>query len=298
MSRKALGRGLSALFTQNAPETELVELGIDQIDPTEDQPRRMFNENKLNELAQSIKTNGIIQPIVVRRNGLRFQIIAGERRWRAAQRAGLHQIPCIIKEVAEESILELSLIENIQREELNPIEEANAYRKLLDQLNITQEEIAKRVGKDRTSITNSLRLLKLPQEIQKLVEEDKLSMGHARALLSLDSPDDQKSLAADVINKGLSVRETERLAREVQDKQPANLERSKVSREIETEKANILAAESKLSKRLAAPVKIKFLQAGGVIEIRFSSTEDLTRLFDLLIQRPATHDTHYSVPTD
>ena len=288
MSRKALGRGLSALFTQNAPETELVELGVDQIDPTEDQPRRMFNENKLNELAQSIKTNGIIQPIVVRRNGIRFQIIAGERRWRAAQKAGLHQIPCIIKEVAEDNILELSLIENIQREELNPIEEANAYRKLLDQLNVTQEEIAKRVGKDRTSITNSLRLLKLPQEIQKLVEEDRLSMGHARALLSLDSPDDQKSLAADVINKGLSVRETERLAREVHDKQPANLERSKVSREIESEKANILAAESKLSKRLAAPVKIKFLQAGGVIEIRFSSTEDLTRLFDLLIQRPAT----------
>jgi ParB family chromosome partitioning protein len=288
MSRKALGRGLSALFTQISPETELVELGIDQIDPTEDQPRRMFNENKLNELAQSIKTNGIIQPIVVRRSGLRYQIIAGERRWRAAQRAGLHQIPCIIKEVPEDNVLELSLIENIQREELNPIEEANAYRKLLDQLNITQEEIAKRVGKDRTSITNSLRLLKLPQEIQRLVEEDKLSMGHARALLSLDSPEDQKALATDVINKGLSVRETERLAREVHDEQPANLERSRVSREIETEKANILAAESKLSKRLAAPVKIKFLQAGGVIEIRFSSTEDLTRLFDLLIQRPAT----------
>jgi ParB family chromosome partitioning protein len=272
------------------PETELIELGIDQIDPNEDQPRRMFNEVKLNELTQSIKTNGIIQPIVVRRRGLRYQIIAGERRWRAAQRAGLNQIPCIIKEVPEDNVLELSLIENIQREELNPIEEANAYRRLLDQLNITQEEIAKRVGKDRTSVTNSLRLLKLPQEIQRLVEEDKLSMGHARALLSLDSPEDQKALATDVINKGLSVRETERLAREVQDVKPANLERGRVSREIETEKANILAAESKLSKRLAAPVKIKFLQTGGVIEVKFSSTEDLTRLFDLLIQRPQHGD--------
>jgi ParB family chromosome partitioning protein len=141
---------------------ELMELDIDRIDPTDAQPRGAFRENKLEELAQSIRHNGIIQPLVVRPNGDRFQIIAGERRWRAAQKAGLHRVPCIIREVLEENVLELSLIENIQREELNPIEEANAYKKLLERQDLTQDEVAKRVGKDRSSITNALRLLKLP----------------------------------------------------------------------------------------------------------------------------------------
>jgi ParB family chromosome partitioning protein len=148
MSRKALGRGLSALFTQtNILDTEFVELDIDQLDPSESQPRNIFKEAKLEELAQSIKSNGILQPIVVRRNGERFQIIAGERRWRAAQKAGLRKIPCIIKDISEENVLELSLIENIQRQELNPIEEANAYKNLIEQLNTTQEDIARRVAR-------------------------------------------------------------------------------------------------------------------------------------------------------
>src|ERR1044072_4672967 len=215
MSRKALGRGLSALFTQMNPlETDLMELDIDQLEPTEVQPRKLFNETKLNELAESIKTNGVIQPRVARRSGERFQIIAGERRWRAAQMAGLHKVPCIIKDIAEENVLEISLIENIQREDLNPIEEANAYKNLLESLEVTQEEVARRVGKDRSSITNTLRLLRLPIEVQKLVEEDKLSMGHARALLSLDSSETQKMLALEIIGKALSVRETERLVKE------------------------------------------------------------------------------------
>jgi ParB family chromosome partitioning protein len=286
MSRKALGRGLSALFTQVNPiEHDLIELDIDQLDPTDTQPRKYFNETKLNELAQSIKTNGIIQPIVARRNGERFQIIAGERRWRAAQIAGLARIPCIIKEVPEENVLELSLIENIQREELNPIEEATAYKKLLERLNTTQEEIARRVGKDRSSIANSLRLLKLPQEIQTMVEEDKLSMGHARALLSLESVDRQQSLAYEIIAKTLSVRETERLVKRVQTPEPSPSPATKLAPENSSEDANTSAAEHKLSKRLAAPVKIRFLKEGGAIEIKFSSSEDLNRLFDLLIQR-------------
>src|SRR6185295_10384132 len=287
MSRKALGRGLSALFTQINPlETDLIELDIDQLEPTDTQPRKVFNENKLDELAQSIKANGIIQPIVARRRGERFQIIAGERRWRAAQMAGLHKVPCIIKDIADENVLEISLIENIQREDLNPIEEANAYKNLLERLNITQEEIARRVGKDRTSVTNALRLLRLPIEVQKLVEEDKLSMGHARALLSLDSVETQKLLALEIISKTLSVRETERLVKE-QDVENSAITKKNTASNYRDEDANVAAAEMKLSKNLSAPVKIKFSKDGGVIEVKFSSSEDLSRLFDLLIQKPA-----------
>src|SRR6266404_2151941 len=217
MSRKALGRGLNALFTQNSPtEHDLIDLDIDRIDPSDVQPRSVFSPQKLDELARSIQHNGIIQPLVVRRSGERFQIIAGERRWRAAQSAGLHRVPCIVKEVAEENILELSLIENIQREELNPIEEANAYKKLLEKPDLTQEELGRRVGKDRSSIANALRLLKLPIEVQKLVEENKLSAGHARSLLSVDSGDQQIMLAREITTRALSVRETEQLVKKRQ----------------------------------------------------------------------------------
>src|ERR1044072_8285789 len=217
MSRKALGRGLSALFTQmQTVESDLIEADIDLLYPTDTQPRKIFNEERLNELAQSIKENGIIQPIVARRDGERFQIIAGERRWRAAQIAGLQKIPCLIREVTDESLLEISLIENIQREDLNPIEEAAAYKRLVEGLSLSQEEVAKRVGKDRSTIANALRLLKLPLEVQQLVEEEKLSMGHARALLSLDSTEEQLRLAIAIIEKTLNVRETERLVKDVQ----------------------------------------------------------------------------------
>ena len=282
MSRKALGRGLSALFTQVAPiVSDLVEVDIDLVDPTEAQPRHAFNGEKLKELAQSIKTNGVIQPLVVRRVGERFQIIAGERRWRAAALAGLKSIPCVVKDVAAESTLEMSLIENIQREELNPIEEANAYRRLIEQLNVTQEQVAQRVGKDRSSVTNALRLLKLPAEIQRLVEDEKLSMGHAKALLALESSDKQRVLAREIIEKSLSVRDVEREAKRVGRPERETNVRTK---EIDGERANIAAAESKLSRRLQAPVKIKFGRRGGSIEVGFSSNEDLSRLFDLLVR--------------
>src|SRR6185369_14169999 len=262
MSRKALGRGLSALFTQMNPlETDLIELDLDQLDPTDAQPRKIFSENKLNELAQSIKANGIIQPIVARKAGDRFQIIAGERRWRAAQLAGLRKIPCLVREVTDENVLEISLIENIQREDLNPIEEATAYKRLLDKLSISQEEIAKRVGKDRSSITNSLRLLRLPSEIQQLVEEEKLSMGHARTLLSLESVEKQILLANEIVEKMLSFRETERLVRELQIEEQDNA--GTRSKSTSRKDPNIVAAEQKLSKGLAAPARIKFLKEGG-----------------------------------
>jgi ParB family chromosome partitioning protein len=192
-------------------------------------------------------------------------------------------VPCIVKEVLQENTLELSLIENIQREELNPIEEANAYKKLLESRDLTQEEVAQRVGKERSSITNALRLLKLPVEVQKLVEEEKLTMGHARALLSIDSPDAQIRFAKEITTRGLSVRETERLVKRSQ-RAPGENARPEQKVSNTTEGANILAAEGKLSKRLGAPVKIRMARSGGVVEIKFSSSEDLARLFDTLMQ--------------
>lgn len=287
MSRKALGRGLNALFTQGSTlGHDLMELDIDRIDPADGQPRSVFKESALEELAQSIRHNGIIQPLVVRRSGDRFQIVAGERRWRAAQKAGLHTVPCIVKEVSDENTLEISLIENIQREELNPIEEANAYKKLLERGDLTQEDVSQRVGKTRSSITNALRLLKLPIELQKLVEDEKLSMGHARALLSIGSVEQQISLAREIVTKTLSVRETEQIVKRAQGAPAASSQKSPgVSNN--TEAPNIVAAETKLSKRLGAPVKIRLARTGGVVEIRFSSSDDLARLFDTLMQSQA-----------
>ncbi|MBI3652949.1 MAG: ParB/RepB/Spo0J family partition protein [Acidobacteria bacterium] len=283
MSKKALGRGLSALFNPTSPlENDLLELNIDQIEPHHSQPRRLFNEEKLEELAQSIRANGLIQPIVVRRLGESFQIIAGERRWRAAQRAGLLRIPCVIKDVQDQEVLALSLIENIQREELNPIEEATAYKNLLEQLNVTQEEIARQVGKDRSSITNALRLLKLPLEVQTMVEEGALAMGHARALLALEAAEKQIALAKRVVHESLSVRETERLVRALQEPKAEAKPKPAPDPQIAAERANIHAAETRLSKKLSTPVKIKFTPNGGAIEIKFTSMEDLTRVYDLL----------------
>src|SRR5215212_2166538 len=215
MPRQSLGRGLSALLGDDKPLNEVPaagtnEIDIDLIEPNPEQPRTRFTESALEELAQSIVANGVVQPIVVRRKGNRYEIVAGERRWRAAQRAGLRRIPAAVKEVADDKLLELALIENIQREELNPIEEAAAYRKLIDNIGLTQEAIAASVGKDRTLIATSLRLLKLPDDIQRLIEEGKISAGHGRALLLTDDVTIQRRVARAIIEKALSVRETER----------------------------------------------------------------------------------------
>src|SRR4028119_1518470 len=218
MTRKVLGRGLSALLSET-PATaneELREVDIDLIEPNNVQPRTRFDETQLEELAQSIKTNGVVQPILVRKtDGGRYQIVAGERRWRAAQRAGLQRIPSVIRDVPDDKMLELALIENIQRQELNAIEEAYAYKRLIETFNLTQETVAQRVGRDRTFVTNYLRLLRLPEDIQLLVEENKLSMGHARALLGVDEPEIQRKLAKEIIDKGISVRQTERTVKRV-----------------------------------------------------------------------------------
>src|SRR5262249_3206395 len=283
MSRKALGRGLRALFTEaGSIDRDLVEVGIEQIDPSEVQPRQVFRQDKLEELAASLKANGIIQPIVVRRRANRFQLIAGERRWRAAQLAGLHKIPAIVKDVPDSSVLELSLIENLQRENLNPIEEAGAYKNLLEKLGYTQEQLAQRVGKDRSSIANALRLLKLPPAIQALVEEEKLSMGHARALIGLGPSVDLEALAKRIVSNGLSVRETERLV-----KQPGTASAKEESQKT-SHKApdpNVNAAELKLKRKLGAPVKINLTKRGGSILIKFSTMDDLSRIFEILVER-------------
>src|SRR6059036_2038740 len=218
--RPALGKGLSALIP-DAPEpihAPAVDADIDRLTPNEFQPRVQVDDARLQELARSIKTNGVIQPIVVRRTGNRFEIIAGERRWRAAKLAGLLRVPVVVRDVApgqEKSLLEMALIENIQREDLNPIDEALAYRRLADEFQLRQEDIASAVGKDRASVANYVRLLKLPDEVRTELASGRLSMGHARALLSLTDEADQRRTARDVIGRSLSVRETESLVKKI-----------------------------------------------------------------------------------
>ncbi len=285
MTRRVLGRGLSALLSDRpaAMSEEMVELDIDLIEPNNFQPRTNFNEEKLEELAQSIRSNGVIQPLLVRRIGdERYQLVAGERRWRAAQRAGLLKVPCVIKEIPEDKMLELALVENIQRQELNAIEEAQAYKRLIETLGFTQEMVAQRVGRDRTFITNYLRLLRLPEDIQQLVEIEKLSTGHARALLGIDDPEIQRKLAKNVIAKGLSVRQIEYVVKSTIEGK--NQDREEASASIK-EDANIKAAEAKLRRKLSSKVNVLINQrnGGGKIEIAFYDEKDLGRIYDLII---------------
>jgi ParB family chromosome partitioning protein len=287
MTRKVLGRGLSALLSET-PATaneELREVDIDLIEPNNVQPRTRFDETQLEELAQSIKTNGVVQPILVRKtNGGRYQIVAGERRWRAAQRAGLQRIPSVIRDVPDDKMLELALIENIQRQELNAIEEAYAYKRLIETFNLTQETVAQRVGRDRTFVTNYLRLLRLPEDIQLLVEENKLSMGHARALLGIDDADKQREIARGIIDRNLSVRDTERTVKRV----VAGGSSGPTAAPSPSERpgdANTRAAESKLRRRLGTQVHILPNQSGdgGKIEVQYYNDSDLQRVYEMIM---------------
>src|SRR2546423_5499463 len=285
MTRRALGRGLSALLSDRPAiaNEEMIEVDIDLIEPNSFQPRTNFNEERLEELAQSIRSNGIIQPLLVRRiENEKYQVVAGERRWRAAQRAGLQKVPCVVREIPEDKMLELALIENIQRQELNAIEEAHAYKRLIESLGLTQEMIAQRVGRDRTFITNYLRLLRLPEDIQQLVESEKLSMGHARALLGVDDPDIQRNLANKIIEKGFSVRETERTIKNIIS--GAKSEPTSVSVNFQ-EDANIKSAEVKLQRRLSSKVQVVVNQStgGGKIEIKFYDQTDLNRIYEIIM---------------
>jgi ParB family chromosome partitioning protein len=283
--RPALGKGLSALIP-DLPEpraSAMVETDIDRLAPNEFQPRAHVDEARLQELAQSIKTNGVIQPIVVRRMGDRFQIIAGERRWRAAKLAGLLRVPIAVRDVApgqEQSLLQMALIENIQRESLNPIEEALAYRRLADEFHLRQEDIAAAVGKDRASVANFLRLLKLSEEIRTEVATGRLSMGHARALLALADEGQRRSTARDVIARSLSVRETESLVKRMTDSATPREASAPAPVDVHTR-----AAEEKLKFLLGTRVRIVRRGSGGRIEIDFTSEEELIRIYDQLERR-------------
>lgn len=285
MNRKALGRGLSALLgeeTAKASGELFLEIDLELIKPNAEQPRTRFTESNLEELSQSIIANGVVQPIVVRKKGSEYEIVAGERRWRASQRAGLQKIPAIIKEVSDEKLLELALIENIQRQELNAIEEAKAYRKLIDTVGLTQEMVAGRVGKDRSFIANYLRLLKLPDDIQNLVSEEKLSVGHARALLTVDSADIQRKIARNIIEMSLSVRETEKSVKRLAKNEDEVVENKQVKLKND---ANVKAAETKLRRKYGTQVKIlpDGRGTGGKIELEYYSEADLDRIYQLML---------------
>lgn len=286
MARQPLGRGLSALLGEDTvPQGGGggLEIDIDLIEPNPEQPRTRFAEANLEELAQSIRANGIVQPIVVRQKGAHYQIVAGERRWRAAQRAGLRKIPAIVKDIPDEKLLELALVENIQRQELNPIEEAKAYRKLIDTVGLTQEMVAERVGKDRTLVATTVRLLKLPGEVQGMIEEGQLSAGHGRALLMAGDPKAQRRLANSIIDLSLSVRETEKAVKRLERDggQIADNKKVKVAND-----PNIKSAETKLMRHLGTNVRIvPGKKAGGKIEIEYYSLDDLDRVFQLILYK-------------
>ncbi len=275
---------MSALLSDR-PATaneEMQEIDTDLIEPNNFQPRTTFNEERLDELAQSIKSNGVIQPLLVRKlSEGRYQLVAGERRWRAAQRAGLLRVPCVVREIPEDKMLELALVENIQRQELNAIEEAHAYKRLIESLGLTQEMVAQRVGRDRTFITNYLRLLRLPEDIQGLVEQEKLSMGHARALLGVDDAEIQRKLAKSITEKGLSVRETERTVKKIIH----GTELSNVTSAVPKEDANLRSAEGKLRRRLSSKVQIinNSTGEGGKIEIEYYDLNDLNRIYEVIM---------------
>src|SRR5690348_1652431 len=285
MNRKALGRGLGALLSSDSTVDlgpEPTEVQVDSIVAGPMQPRTHFDEGSLEGLADSIRTHGIVQPLVVRRRGDRYELIAGERRWRAARLAGLEKVPVVVKDVADKDLLEIALIENIQREDLNPIEEALAYQRLIENVGLTQEALAARVGRDRSYITNYLRLLKLPEDLQKLVVEGRLSTGHARTILGLSHVDLQRKIARQVIDGGLSVRATEHLVRKAVDGTAPPKTASAVD-------PNIRAAETKLRRALGTQVRIVQLrgEGQGKVEISFFSNQDLDRIYNLLLSATA-----------
>jgi ParB family transcriptional regulator, chromosome partitioning protein len=291
MKRKALGKGLSSLIPSSInrppapaasaaapPRSAELRLEVSKIRPNPRQPRRSFDDTALDELAGSMKAQGLLQPVVVRPlpDG-RFELIAGERRWRAAQRAGIHQIPAVVRDVPDEKVLELALIENLQREELNAIEEAEAYRILADDLELSHSEIAQRVGKQRTTVANALRLLNLPEPVKNMVRDRLISMGHARALLALEDANEIESLARRVVAEGLSVRDVESRA-----KRPAST-KPRPGRPTKPIDPNVAAAESTLQRALGTKVRIAGNGKVGRVEIHYHSADELDRVYRLIV---------------
>ena len=288
MNRKALGKGINALipdFEMGVPESrengpaKNTELLIDEISPNRFQPRKYFDDNKLEELVASIRENGVLQPILVQKSDTGYELVVGERRWRASKKAGLKKIPALIREVTDAQALELAIIENIHRQDLNPIEEADAYAHLSDEFALTQEMIAKKVGKSRTAVTNTLRLLKLSRNIKEDLISGKISMGHARALLGLDNAGQMEALRKEIFKQDLTVRQTEsRVSRLKQSvsKKPVSL--------VSKKNIFIKDLEKEFERRLGTKVDIKPAKKGGKLVVTYYSDDDLDRIKDLIGQ--------------
>lgn len=285
MSKRALGKGLSALIQEGdsaSPTSDLtLSIPVDRISAGKSQPRNTFDEESLAELAESIRMKGILQPIIVQKSGAGYAIVAGERRFRAAKLAGMHEIPAIVRSYSDEEKLQISLIENIQRENLNPIEEAAAYREILKRSSLNQEELAKVIGKKRATIANSLRLLKLPADMRNALEEKTITPGHARAILSVDAVEGQKALFEQVLRGGISVRATEAAADAINSgAKKGALEPKKK----ETKAQELRDVQQKLIEVLGTKVQVKGSLQKGTIEISFFSLEDLMRIYDLMAE--------------
>jgi ParB family transcriptional regulator, chromosome partitioning protein len=276
-----LGRGLGALLSSPGPassaEPSTIELPVDAIMPNPKQPRKDFDDKALRDLSESLKQSGLLQPVVVRRVGEGYQLVVGERRWRAAKMAGIERIPAVVREASDAQSLELALVENLLREDLNPMEEAEAYQRLLAEFAWTQEDLAQRVARDRSSIANCLRLLKLPDVIQADLRSGRLTMGHARALLSLDSPAEQLRLREEILTHSWSVRTTE---------QGVQAKRTQPARRVLRRSAELAAVEDALRVALATRVRIVGNERAGRIEVSYSSREELDRLTELISTSP------------
>jgi len=279
MKRAALGRGLSALIPGGSPAERkgVLVLGIEEIQPDRGQPRHHFDEAHILELAESIRSKGILQPLLVRRDGDGYVIVAGERRWRAGQRAGLREIPCLVRDVSEDEAFELALIENIQREDLNPVEEAEAYQRLIEDHGLTQDELAQRVGKDRSTVANVLRLLRLPESIKLALTAGTLTMGHARALLGLSDDADLRRAAEKVIGEKLSVRQVEQLVHRLKGRKVVKKERAG-ERSVQ-----LRHVVEKLQRKLGTKVALRDRGAAGTLEIQYHSHGELDRLLTAIL---------------
>jgi ParB family chromosome partitioning protein len=275
VKKTGLGKGMAALLPVAEEEGKsYFSCPIEDIRPNREQPRKTFSPEKLEELAASIREKGIIQPLVVRRMGGHYELVAGERRWRAAQKAGLHEVPVVIQDVSDDTALEMALIENIQREDLNAIEQAEAFHALIEKFHLSQDEMARRVGKDRSTVANSLRLLKLPAVIKNDILEDNLSMGHARALLALESHELMEKAREEILRRRLSVRETENLVKRLKSRRAA--------RPKPVHAPEITSVVDALKRRFMTRVAIRQSGRGGKIEISYSNADELTRIIDIL----------------